>query len=176
MMNKLKRKSVIGLCIRYFILIAVCGTIFWFSAQNADDSSAQSGRVVDLVIRCFFPNFIYYTDAAAFALRRFLTVAVRKAAHFSIFCILGMSAFSATIPINKRWLRFICGLGFCFAYACADEFHQTAVAGRAGLFTDVLIDTSGAFTGCLLALCAGIVWEAHGIIKQRKREQQEAVN
>ena len=32
----------------------------------------------------------------------------------------------------------------CFVYACTDEFHQLFVDGRAGLFSDVIIDTIGA--------------------------------
>jgi len=30
-----------------------------------------------------------------------------------------------------------------FLYACTDEFHQSFVPGRACLFRDVMIDTSG---------------------------------
>lgn len=32
-----------------------------------------------------------------------------------------------------------------FLYACSDELHQLYVGGRAGQFTDVLIDTTGGF-------------------------------
>ena len=37
-----------------------------------------------------------------------------------------------------------------FLYACTDEFHQTFVPGRAGRFTDVLIDCTGALVLCIL--------------------------
>ena len=37
-------------------------------------------------------------------------------------------------------------------YAATDEFHQLFVPGRAGLFTDVLIDATGAAIGLLLAV------------------------
>ena len=37
-----------------------------------------------------------------------------------------------------------------FLYACTDEFHQLFISGRAGRFTDVLIDTTGAFLGLFL--------------------------
>lgn len=37
-----------------------------------------------------------------------------------------------------------------FLYACTDEMHQLLVGGRAGQFTDVLIDTSGGIIALLL--------------------------
>lgn len=41
--------------------------------------------------------------------------------------------------------------GCATLYAATDEFHQLFVPGRAGLFTDVLIDATGAAIGLLLA-------------------------
>lgn len=41
--------------------------------------------------------------------------------------------------------------GAATLYAATDEFHQLFVPGRAGLFTDVLIDATGAAIGLLLA-------------------------
>ena len=45
------------------------------------------------------------------------------------------------------------------AYACTDELHQLFVPGRAGMVTDVLIDSTGA------ALITGLLW-----IVGRRRE------
>lgn len=41
--------------------------------------------------------------------------------------------------------------GCAALYAATDEFHQLFVPGRAGLFTDVLIDATGAAIGLLVA-------------------------
>ena len=41
-----------------------------------------------------------------------------------------------------------------FLYACTDEFHQLFVPGRAGRFTDVLIDTTG---GIIMLLFIALV-------------------
>ena len=41
-------------------------------------------------------------------------------------------------------------LVLCFLYACSDEFHQLFVPDRAGLFTDVLVDTAGAVIALLV--------------------------
>ena len=43
---------------------------------------------------------------------------------------------------------------FCILYAASDEFHQLFVPGRAGLITDVCIDSAGALLGILLFLAA----------------------
>ena len=39
---------------------------------------------------------------------------------------------------------------FTFLYACSDEFHQLFIAGRAGQFKDVCIDSTGALIMLLI--------------------------
>lgn len=39
----------------------------------------------------------------------------------------------------------------CFLFACSDEFHQTLISGRAGQFSDVLVDMIGVVLGVLLS-------------------------
>lgn len=74
---------------------------------------------------------------------------VRKAAHMSEYAILFLlcyRAVSASFPDRKKNM-FVTGLAFVITvlYACSDEWHQSLVPGRSALFSDVLIDTSGAF-------------------------------
>lgn len=57
----------------------------------------------------------------------------------------------------KKWLK--AALAVTVAYACTDELHQLFVPGRAGMVTDVLIDSTGA------ALITGLLW-----IVGRRRE------
>ena len=38
--------------------------------------------------------------------------------------------------------RLFAAFAIVFCYACTDEFHQLFVPGRAGRFTDVMIDCS----------------------------------
>jgi len=65
---------------------------------------------------------------------------LRKAGHMAVFAILWALA---RRPLGDRW-----GLVFTVLYAASDEYHQTFVPGRAGAWSDVLIDCAGA----LLAL------------------------
>lgn len=65
---------------------------------------------------------------------------LRKAGHMAVFAILWALA--------RRPMGDLRGLAFTILYAMSDEWHQTFTPGRAGLWSDVLIDSSGA----LLAL------------------------
>ena len=47
---------------------------------------------------------------------------------------------------------------FSCIYASSDEIHQLFVPGRAGQVRDVLIDTSGAVAGILLAILIRKIW------------------
>ena len=55
---------------------------------------------------------------------------------------------------------------FCILYAASDEFHQLFVPGRAGLVTDVCIDSAGALLGILLFLAALHLASRHAKRKQ----------
>lgn len=56
----------------------------------------------------------------------------------------------------KRVMRLLCSpfisIAASFASACFDEWHQTFVSGRAGLFSDVLIDMRGVAAGLIISL------------------------
>lgn len=79
---------------------------------------------------------------------------IRKYAHmFEYFC-LGVSCFllmdELLLKRGKRAAKAAgLGWGLCFLYACSDEWHQTFVPGRAGKFSDVLVDSVG-FTLAIL--------------------------
>ena len=82
---------------------------------------------------------------------------IRKYAHmFEYFCLtISSFLFFRELYVGKshQSLRAaVFALGLCFVYACTDEWHQTFVPGRAGLFSDVMIDTAGGAIGLCLAL------------------------
>lgn len=75
----------------------------------------------------------------------------RKIMHsfeYSLLCILILNALEQ-FNVSRKAL-FICALLLCFSFACFDEFHQLFVKGRAGQFSDVVIDTIGATIGVIL--------------------------
>ncbi len=82
---------------------------------------------------------------------KFIEFFIRKAAHFITYFILGGSFF---LGINPR-LKHL-GIAFLFSwlsatgYAALDEFHQMLTGGRSPMFQDVILDSLGALTACLL--------------------------
>ena len=125
--------------------------IFTMSSFGSDSSNAQSSQIIQ-VLHQVFPSLSSHTsglDANA------LTFIVRKTAHFTEYAILGILFyfFYRQILPQKNGLRlFALAILSSFLYACTDEIHQLFVPGRSGQFTDVLVDTFGAFCGCLLLL------------------------
>lgn len=123
--------------------------IFGFSGQNGSQSSGLSSIITSWI------NTYLHIPITEFI--------IRKMAHMSEYALLALSliyAFSkCQLPINRVY---IFSLLWTFLYACTDEFHQLFIGGRAGQFTDVLIDTSGAILMIILF---------HIIYKYIKREK-----
>ena len=65
--------------------------------------------------------------------------------------------------------RNIASFVLTFGYACTDEFHQLFVPGRAGRFTDVLIDSSGAL---VLSLIVVLVMHSRTMRGKRVRRRK----
>lgn len=128
----------------WIILIAWMIFIFYMSNQPADVSNGQSDFVLNLVETLGIIISNNYVDIA-------ITI-IRKGAHFTEYLILSLLYFNVLrMYINKN-KALIYSIGLSFIYAGTDEFHQLFVEGRAGRFTDVLIDTSGAATGSIIVL------------------------
>ncbi len=128
--------------------------IYSFSADSGNTSSALSGNVVKMfyqIVELITGKDLYQSlSPSHLALVEYV---FRKLAHMFIFFVLCVNAMCImfTFPIAMP-LRIIGALSFSFVYACFDEFHQLTVAGRAGQFKDVLIDTSGALIGIIFSL------------------------
>lgn len=145
-MNQLKQNQKL----RWLILISIVWimVIFSFSLQSGEESGKLSGGIVAWFVGLFFPE-----DFAHIELVHFL---VRKAAHFTEYFILGV-LLSLTVreakwnrPLLKPWV-----MGTLVA--CCDETIQLFSDGRAGQIRDVMIDSSGVFTGCVI-LTFGLVF------------------
>lgn len=131
------------------VFLLWAGVIFYFSAQRDTVSGAQSGffaRLIEQVI-CWIGG----ENALNAALFDMLHLFVRKAAHFTVYLILGVIGERAYFHSGVKagaW-RFTLALLTCALYACTDEIHQYFVPGRAMMLTDVLIDSVGAMCGIL---------------------------
>lgn len=124
--------------------------IFFFSSQKAEESRKTSAGFITAVVEFFdFDNSL--TDAEIQSIRENITFIVRKGAHFSLYAVLGLLIYMLLCEYAfKDWSAILLSVVLSMLYACSDEFHQSFVAGRSGELRDVLIDTVGAFAGCIV--------------------------
>lgn len=122
--------------------------IFMFSQQTGEKSSGISNQMV-----IWIQSNLHITISEFF---------IRKAAHMSEYALLTFT-FLYGYTKNGFSLKkvFIFSIFSTFIYACSDELHQLFIGGRAGQFTDVLIDTAGGI------VAIGIFWIIYYIMKKK---------
>lgn len=168
-MRKPTKRQVIALLL---ILCTLGAQLFIFSnsLKGGEESAKQSGAVVEVVrpsVEQILPAV--KVEPTEDNVVRF----VRKAAHFLEFALLGfLCCVTARYFTKKKSVFLTVPFGYCVLTALADEGIQLFSQGRAGRFTDVLIDSGGALTGLLFAFgCIALA----GWIKNRKKEKETPV-
>ena len=141
-MNEKQKKVVLWISV-----VVWMGLIFMFSAQNSTESSSLSGSVVGVILHAIKTIFPDIRQVELNHLQFWIGFFVRKAAHASIYFVLGILVYTAIGKKVSRKKRFLMTVAVCFLYACTDEFHQRYVPGRSCEFRDVCIDTVGALLG-----------------------------
>ena len=137
-------------------IVMMC-LIFMFSEQEGDVSSQLSYQVGIKVFS--FANETLdkgWTQGRIEELSEKSQFYVRKTAHFTEYFLLAVSvAFPLYVyGVRGLWLVFFAG-GFCVAFACLDEYHQSFVAGRGPSKRDVVIDSCGVLVGVILTRIVG---------------------
>ena len=131
--------------------------IFSFSNQNGEESSGISdkvgARIVNLVDDLASMNWSIEEKNAAIAK---IAYPIRKMAHMFEYAILALLAYIS-------FSNYVISIIIVFANGAVDELHQLFIPGRAGRFTDVLVDTTGGLI--MLAL----IWLFNKIRTDRKR-------
>lgn len=137
-------------------------TIFCFSAQSAEASSAMSSPIAQTVVDIVYPSVDTMDSDRHNELLDLWSLIIRKGAHLTEYTLLGVFlslAWSSVrgvktgdaILICARSLKLqLCALLTGIVYAALDEFHQLFVAGRSGQLSDILLDSSGVAIGVLL--------------------------
>lgn len=152
--NRRKRLSTIA---GILALVWMC-VIFAFSAQTKEESGAVSGGISFRIVNATGLLLRLHIDEArlreiAGAIEHF----VRKGAHMTEYAILAVLIYLWLGRWQLSRLRAAClAAAGATVYACSDEIHQLFVAGRAGMVSDVLVDSAGAVLGLALFLCVGI--------------------
>ena len=87
----------------FLILIIInCITIFYFSNQVADTSSASSGRVVNFVMKVLLQFKNIEEQQKEYIASEILQPIVRKMAHFSIYTLLGFLTINFAFACKKK--------------------------------------------------------------------------
>ncbi len=137
--------------------LATEGMIFFFSAQNGDESGALSGGIAAKVARFIFKIFGNgrNPEESEEFLRK-LESAIREMGHAGEHALLMLTVFLAVSAFIKKengklnYVLRICA-AFIITVFCAflDELHQYFIPGRASEIFDVFVDTMGALTMAL---------------------------
>jgi len=152
-MSKRARRNLLR-GILFVAALIIAALIYYFSAQDASDSSELSRGVTRFILRLFVPGYDDLPRREQAAYLKSLSLIVRKCAHFTEYAV-----FAAVLENYLRLrlpsgsLRLSAFLGWLIAtlYAGTDELHQMFVDGRGPALLDVGIDSTGALTGALIA-------------------------
>ena len=136
------RKKQIGRIIMTILCVAAIGMIFFNSSLNADDSTGMSSPLVEGINRFLDSVHIDITVTEK---------AVRKAAHFTEYAILGaLLSVTAWLYVNKRKETLVTALPLGCGVAVCDEIIQLFPKGRSFEIKDILIDCSGILFSVLI--------------------------
>lgn len=84
-----------------------------------------------------------------------LNIIARKMTHLVAF---GTVAVLFLLAFREMKYRYLIGWFLATCYGAIDEWHQTFVPNRDGIFTDVLIDSAGAVLALLCFFCIQILY------------------
>lgn len=165
----MQKETVIKVLSVLFVLLNMAA-IFAFSSQDATNSDKTSKGTIEVIAKIVDKNFEKLPQVQKDRLVADLNGFVRKAAHFSIYCLLGLLTANALFRFSVRRFPLACvSVGICALYAASDEFHQYFVPGRSCQITDVMIDTGGAVLGTAVFMLLAL---AAAKIKAKRRASQ----
>ena len=155
--------------------------IYYLSGQDGITSAGLSLKVsikvVELAAKIFdhtltSEEVLQYADMIHYYIRKF--------AHMGLYFLL---AVSVSFPLYVYGLRgiplMILAGGFCVAFACADEYHQSMVAGRGPSKKDVMIDSIGVLAGVIVVRIVGFIGRKtifRKLSKNYKKKKKVAAN
>lgn len=141
-MNKSIQRKYISLAFWLAAAIAIAAVIFLFSSQPASISNETSKGALRKLLEFFLGES---TDAL---IRRY-NHPLRKAAHFTLYAMLGFSL-TGVFRHQRRLHKLPLAVIVSAIFAALDELHQHFAEGRGPQVTDVLLDTAGAAAGAMV--------------------------
>ncbi|GAA2914439.1 VanZ family protein [Enterococcus pseudoavium] len=147
----------LGLAVLMMIILFISSAMTY---QQQSQVSLIQRVLVNEPFKAFFSRISFNyagseVSIAASGYVKFVEFFIRKAAHFMTYFILGGSLYLGLLPKLKQ-KSVIISLFFAWmaatGYAATDEFHQMLTGGRTPLFQDVMLDSLGALTACLVII------------------------
>ncbi len=153
----MKQKNVIHWISRAIICILIVANIFMifkFSSENGQSSSLRSEYVADKIAPVVDPEYTNKSDQEKNETIKELQFPVRKLAHMAEYASLAFLVCLLLITFKMPlYIKMLVPTAVAFICAMIDELiSQTSVDGRFGTFSDVMIDSTGALIGMLLAI------------------------
>ncbi len=139
--------------IKYWLLPLAWMSLIFFGSSDSK-SYQHSSHLIEPLLHWLFPQM---SQAHVEAIHH----ALRKCAHLTEYAVLGFLLWRAVRKPTRRdprpwhWREAAIAVGIVFLYASTDEIHQIFVPTRTPLFSDVLIDTSGAVLGMIVLWSLG---------------------
>lgn len=144
---------------RVFLLLTALwmAVIFWFSSKDAASSTEDSYLVGRTAAVLLVPGFRGMSAEEQQAAVESMDHKVRKTAHFFEYTVLGALLAGVFLQPGsrrkERCLQAVRAWAAGTGYAVSDEVHQMFVPGRACMWTDVMLDSTGVLAGLLLGGC-----------------------
>ena len=136
----------------WILLIACMSTIFFFSSQEAKESSGLSAGFIVSIIR-FFDVRDAFSEAEIKEISIAFNGIVRTGAHFAIYAVLGFLIALLFGEYKVYGVKNLIYSVICVAiYSCSDEFHQSFVPGRSAQLCDFITDVLGGLFGAVFAI------------------------
>ena len=135
------------------LIVLWMALIFILSNQQANDSTKLSDGFIERTIGNIYKiTHKSVSEEELTEIKIKYTHITRKAAHFTIYMILGLLVGLLLKEYNlDKKNTILYGILICMCYAISDEIHQIFVPGRSGEIRDVLIDTFGSTVGLLIS-------------------------
>ncbi len=126
--------------------------IFGFSLQPGAMSSDVSSGFGQWLLKTFLPGLLEYFEKISVEQMEHFHFLLRKGAHFTEYCILGILTGLAIVSVDRIREKYkeLAAFGYCVFVACVDETIQRFVPERAGRIADVCLDSFGAAVGVFL--------------------------
>jgi len=146
--------------------LIVMSLIFLASSQQGDESGELSLWVTDITVGTVWRIVGAQGEEMPDGFARVAEFTIRKAAHFAIYFMLAFCVGNAVRALTPKkstvfWVALIWGS----AYGALDEFYQTFIPGRVGIWYDWLINSAGAFVAAVLVVKL--------LMRKRRDEQAE---